>query len=57
MPWGSLATVVIMTAVELVIAAVAVVMSTFSPSSFSCSMPKSSMKAPRVPEPSSREYT
>ena len=50
------ATVVIMTAVLLVMDALSVVISTFLPSFF-CSMPKSSMKAPRVPLPSSRDTT
>ena len=55
MPLSSPATVVIMTAVELVIMASSMVMSTLLPSASFCSIPKSSMKAPRVPEPSSRE--
>ena len=57
MALGSPATDVIMTAVELVMAAAGVVMSTLSPLASFCSMPNSSTKAPRVPEPSSREYT
>src|SRR5699024_10736931 len=57
MPFSSPATEVIMTEVELVMAAAAVVMSTFSPLESSSSMPNSSTNAPRVPEPSSREYT
>ena len=50
-------TVVIMTEVLLVTAAAGVVQSTFSPASFFCSTPNSSINAPRVPEPSSREIT
>ncbi|WP_370843057.1 hypothetical protein [Gemmiger formicilis] len=38
-------------------AAASVVLSTFLPSAFFSSTPVSSMKAPRVPEPSSREMT
>ena len=57
MALGSPATDVIMTAVELVMAAAGVVMSTLSPLASFCSMPNSSMNAPRVPEPSSRERT
>ena len=46
-----------MTDVEFVMAADVVVMSTFSPLASFSSMPMSSTNAPRVPEPSSREYT
>ena len=53
MALGSPATDVIMTAVELVMAAAGVVMSTLSPLAPFCSMPNNSTKAPRVPEPSS----
>jgi len=48
---------VIMTEVELVMSHSSVVQSIFSPASFFCSMPNSSMNAPRVPLPSSREMT
>ena len=48
---------VIMTEVLLVVSAVAMVRSILLPSASFSSMPKSSMKAPRVPEPSSRETT
>ena len=51
------ATVVIITEVLLVISAVSTVMSTLFPSASFCSMPISSMKAPLVPEPSSRDRT
>ena len=51
------ATVVIITAVLFVISAVSVVLSIFSPASFFSSMPNSSINAPLVPEPSSRETT
>ena len=51
------AMVVIITEVLLVISASSVVLSTFSPASFLLSMPNSSMNAPLVPEPSSRETT
>ena len=57
MPFSSPATDVIMTDVEFVMAADVVVMSTFSPLASFSSMPMSSTNAPRVPEPSSREYT
>ena len=43
--------------VELATVASTVVLSTFSPASFFSSTPVSSTKAPRVPEPSSRETT
>jgi len=46
-----------MTEVLLVIEASSVVLSIFLPSAFFCSMPISSMNAPRVPDPSSREMT
>ena len=54
---GSLATEVIITEVEFVMAAASVVMSTLLPAASFSSSPNSSMNAPRVPEPSSREYT
>ena len=57
MPFGSPATEVIMTDVELVMAAAGVVISTFSPLASFSSTPMSSMNALRVPDPSSREYT
>ena len=51
------ATVVIMTEVLLVISAVSMVISILLPSASFCSMPRSSMNAPLVPEPSSRDST
>ena len=57
MAFGLPCTVVIITEVLFVICASSVVRSSFSPASFFCSMPNSSMNAPRVPEPSSRERT
>ena len=54
---ASLATVVFITAVELVIAAEEVVLSTFLPLPSFSSIPNSSINAPRVPDPSSREVT
>ena len=51
------ATVCIITAVLLMISAEEVVLSTLLPSASFSSIPISSMKAPRVPEPSSREIT
>ena len=51
------ATVVSITEVLLVISAASVVWSTLLPLASFTSMPNSSMKAPRVPEPSSREMT
>ena len=55
MAFASPATDVIMTDVAFVMAAVGVVRSTLSPLVSFSSMPNSSMNAPRVPEPSSRE--
>ena len=54
--FSSPATVVIITEVLFVMLASTVVISIFSPS-FSSWMPNSSIKAPLVPEPSSREIT
>ena len=54
---SSLATAVMTPLVEFWVAAAWVVMSSFSPASFFSSTPVSSMKAPRVPEPSSRVMT
>ena len=56
MLYSSCATVDIMTEVLLVMFASSVVISIFSPST-SSSIPNSSTKAPRVPEPSSLETT
>ena len=50
-------TEVITTSVLFVISAVSTVISTFLPCAFFTSTPKSSMNAPRVPEPASREIT
>mgnify|MGYP007090141307 CR=1 FL=1 len=50
-------TVVIMTEVLLVMAALSVVWSIFLPSASFFSIPNNSIKAPRVPLPSSREIT
>ena len=54
---SSLATAVMTPLVLDWIAAASVVLSTFWPSAFFSSTPVSSIKAPRVPEPSSREMT
>ena len=51
------ATLVRTTSVLFAISASAVVLSTFLPSAVFSSTPVSSMNAPRVPEPSSREMT
>ena len=51
------ATVVIITEVLFVISAVSTVRSTFLPSASFCSIPISSINAPLVPEPSSRDST
>ena len=54
---SSLATAVMTPLVLDWMAAASVVLSTFWPSAFFSSTPVSSMNAPRVPEPSSREMT
>ena len=57
MEYSSPETVVNITSVLFVMIASSVVLSIFSPASFFSSTPNSSMNAPLVPEPSSRDTT